>query len=305
MNFLFFESLSCFNLTSRNRWYWCYSFSFILFCLFFLEMLVPPLKPLADDPRPPVAGWHSGGHTKADNSIFYPQPLLISTPSNDLLPTPANPLISATSRLGSPSQRFWTIAKVSKCMLVNFKSYEWLMYQPCLFPAFDTQSTLIRTIYKGIKPLRNHFLVGKQCVMTKVWESSVVFEEREEGHLMTPKGLSVRVQPQCHYMAKTFQVCWACPGSQRCPAENAPVVEKMYLVTSTVSWRRIGGWKTMVEIYKCVCNNGQERCGKQMEVVLTTRTPPSKSTSVEPSSLKNLHHLSSSVEPSSLLNSPH
>ena len=29
----------------------------------------------------------------------------------------------------------------------------------------------------------------------------------------------------------------------------------------------------MVEIYKCVCNNGQERCGKQMEVVLSTRTP--------------------------------
>ena len=181
-------------------------------------MLVPPLKLVADDPRPPVAGWHSGGHTKSDNSIFYP-PLLISTPSNDLLPTPANLLISATSRLGSPSQRFWT-----------------------------------------------------------------------------PHNLNV---------PSLVVICWTCPGSERCPAENAPVVEKMYLVTSTVSWRRIRGWKTMVEIYKCVCNNGQERCGKQMEVVLTTRTPPSKSTSVEPSSLKNLHHSSSSVEPSSLLNSPH
>ena len=189
---------------------------------FFLEMLVPPLKLLADDPRPPVAGWHSGGHTKSDNSIFYP-PLLISTPSNDLLPTPTNPLISPTSRLGSPSQRFWT-------------------------PHNNPNVTL--------------------------WQ-------------------------------KCSKSCWVCPGSERCPADNAPVVEKMYLVTSTVSWRRIGGWKTMVEIYKCVCNNGQERCGKQMEVVLTTRTPPSKSTSVEPSSLKNLHHSSSSVEPSSLLNSPH
>ena len=190
---------------------------------FFLEMLVPPLKPLADDPRPPVAGWHSGGHTKSDNSIFYPPPLLISTPSNDLLPTPANPLISATSRLGSPSQRFWT-------------------------------------------PHNNPNVT--------IWQ-------------------------------KCSKSGWVCPGSGRFPADNAPAVEKMYLVTSTVSWRRIRGWKTMVEIYKCVCNNGQERCGKQMEVVFTTRTPPSKSTSVEPSSLKNLHHSSSSVEPSSLLNSPH
>ena len=113
--------------------YWCYSFSFLLFLSFFLEMLVPPK--LADDPRPPVAGWHSGGHTKSDNSIFYP-PLLISTPSNDLLPTPTNPLISATSRLGSPSQRLWTPhnpnvtrwQKCSKscCPLLNL-SWDWTL----------------------------------------------------------------------------------------------------------------------------------------------------------------------------------
>ena len=137
MKFLFFKSWCCFTQTSRHTWRWCYSFSFLLFLSFFLEMLVPPLKPLADDPRPPVACWHSGGHTKSDNSIFYP-PLLISTPSNDLLPTPANRLISATSRLGSPSQRFWT-----------------------------------------------------------------------------PHNLNV---------PSLVVICWTCPGSERCPAENAPVV---------------------------------------------------------------------------------
>ena len=134
MKFLFIKSWCCFNQTSRHTWYWCFLFLFCSFCLFFLEMLVPP-KLLADDPRPPVAGWHSGGHTKSDNSIFYP-PLLISTPSNDLLPTPANPLISATSRLGSPSQRLWTPHKPkvttwqkrskSCCHLLNL-SWQWAL----------------------------------------------------------------------------------------------------------------------------------------------------------------------------------